>query len=95
MHRSTLDLIYEVRASSPRSPCVHRCGRHARHGFTTCYRCAAYHRQASADWREKCRTLGRCQRCPDPAVDGKTLCRRCLDRIADLARQRYRRRRSG
>ena len=83
LHRSTLDLIYAVRATSPRSPCVHHCGRPARHGLTTCY-----HRQANRDWRAQCRTLGRCQRCPAPAVDGRTCCRPCLDKLAAKARER-------
>ena len=90
--RSTQDMILALRATSPRRPCVHRCGRPARHGFQTCYRCAAYHKQANADWRAQRKAAGVCVRCPDPAVVGKSLCRPCLDRHAADARRRYRRR---
>ena len=89
LHRGTLDLIYELRAVN-RRPCVHRCGELARHGRIHCQRCAAYHKLASADHREKCHALGRCERCPAPAVTEKTCCRPCLDRLAEQARRRYR-----
>ena len=67
LHRTTLDLIYALRATSPRRQCK-ACSEPARHGLTMCYRCAAYHKQAST---------GLAREVPDPgAVSALPVCGR-------------------
>ncbi len=61
-----------------------RCRRPAAHYL--CDGCRASNETYGAAWRDQCVEMGRCQRCPDPAELGKTMCRTCAGLAAERAR---------
>ena len=61
-----------------------RCQRPSEHYL--CAACQTRNEVYGRGWRDQCVESGRCQRCPDPVVPGKTMCRGCLDLTAAKSR---------
>ncbi len=63
-----------------------RCRRPSKQHYL-CDGCRAANEVYGAAWRDQCAESGRCQRCPDPAEPGKTMCRACAGLAAERARR--------
>lgn len=69
-----------------------RCGRITEvEGQTLCQSCAEDQKKATQRLREKKRARGECMFCSSPALPGRVLCERCLERN----RRNYYKRRDG